>query len=425
MTVGPAARVIGRIDGPAASLDTCENRTVAAFAISTDGQTGVAAIDLATPGAAPTTLTGPSTHRRHPPVVLAGSGDTATIAWWETARAGAGRIAWTEGDASGAPYPAPRELPAEFGSNPRGAGRPPAVIAVEGRPAGRHSTGQERLGVWQRAPGTRAGWKRVGRTTTSAPIGFVALGTGEGTAVVGSWNPPRVFALSPHGRGTDGPVTSLPGRPAGPTPLWLGRASGAILAGWSEWVPGPTGAIAVRLSRSTDGGASWAPPRTLLERQDGLHPLAHFAVDGTSVAATWRTAKSGAERIVLATSTDAGNSFSPPQELDSGRPGTERTRPRVAIAGNRVLAAWQEREGAALAIHASLSRDLGSTLAVRAARVAEAAVGRAIRNPAPWLLGGGRGGILWESTEDLPPGGRPDPTTGPELVTLHHRTLRR
>src|SRR5690606_6351874 len=101
--------------------------------------------------------------------------------------------------------------------------------------------------------------------------------------------------------------------------------------------------------------------------------------------------------------------------VDSGESGVDRSRPRVALRGPKILVAWQERSAAPeSAIYAALADELGATLPVPATRLDATPDGREPRNPQPWLQADGTGGVLWESRAQRSRERLPIPSAEPE-----------
>lgn len=423
--IGPPGGVLGRPDGPAATLATLASGTVAVFATA-DGSAALLA-ELPRDGAVekrtPTVLSDDSSWRRHPPVALPTQEGQLLVAWRETRPGEPGRMMWIETDASASSLPNPEPLPAAFGSRPEIGGTPPSLTAVEGDPGGPRAGRVRELGVWQRAPAAEGGWIRLGTPLKGLPRLYAATGLGPEIALTALVD--DTGALRFVRSGIDGGRTSMVvrGRPSGPRPVWLAAAGEAVVAGWSETVGGRGGYSAVRTSRSSDGGVTWDKPLDL-GRSRFLEPqLASFASRGSTIVVAWNASDGVIDRIFLAVSHDGGASFSPRRAVDGGTPARERRRVRVALAGDRALIAWQERgRNEPAAVYASFFESLDAEPTIRAERLAEAAPGHAVRNPQPWLSTEG-GGVLWES---LPAPESPQaPATAAPPVLLRARTLRR
>lgn len=418
--VGRADGVVGRPDGPAAALASTSDGAWATWAELGDGGTNISYLRLAG-DRTPARLTTTSRRRRHPPRAFADPGGGVTIAWRETSESDGGRIVVRAGARDRAFAPA-REVTTNAGSDPRGGGAPLVLIAVEGGVPTPRTKPETRLSAWQRVSGAPA-WTEVVPPTRGRPSGFAAFGVARGRLVTATSEAPDGLTLTGWRPGAPPTRTALGAPPAGPNPPWLAAVGPTLLAGWSQWTPG-RGAPAVRVTRSTDGGATWRPPQSVWAAAHGTAPMAHFATDGATVAVTWLTGERDATRVSLAISADAGETFTVVPDVARG-PAAHRARPRVAVAGPHVLVAWQEGDGSgATRIRASASRDVGRALHLRDAAVADAPRGRRVRNPQPWIEASGAGGIVWESVE-RPAGARPSVATGPERVSLHARVLRR
>lgn len=423
--MGPADGVLGRPDGPAAAVTSTPNRTMAAWATSVDGasEIEVAEVGPAFGTTPPTRLTEPSERRRHPPIVF-GDDDRWTVVWRETRTGARGQVAWSE-SVSSTPFTRPQALPGEFGTSPRGTGTPPTWMALEGPPAGARPAKLHELALWQRTTKSGAGWRRLGPALRGRGLGFTALGLADERAAWALLGREGALDLGTSTAAAASLRTETGSRPAGPRPVWLSPGPGGLLAAWSEWTPG--GSASVRISLSTTAGRSWQSHTTLEKTPRGPHPLAAFGRDGTTVAAVWLREVAGDRRIVLATSTDGGASFSP-DVLEMAAP--DRTgrpsRPQLAVRGKNVLVVWQvEVPGGGSQVRAALSEDGGASLSFADELVAGAEPGRAVRNPQAWMHRDGTGGVLWESLASpdttAPPSGSPTPP----IVTLHASRLRR
>ena len=151
------------------------------------------------------------------------------------------------------------------------------------------------------------------------------------------------------------------------------------------------------------------------------HPEAHWAAQGERVSATWSALHDGRDRIFVTQSSDFGLNFSAPIAVDSSEIDVERSRPRASPTSGGCLSSWQERRGEArYSIRASLIDEAG--LVWSDLEVASEGSGRALRNPQPWLLEDGSGGITWESVviENDGPG---TSSRHPPGVSLHFRRL--
>lgn len=418
--VGRIDGVVGRPDGPAAALVSTRDGTWTTWAEVDAGGTDIACVRLAD-DRAPVRLTTESDRRRHPPRAFADPEGGVTIAWRENSETDGGRIVVRSRRPDRLFLPA-REIPAKVGSDVRGGGAPLVLMAVEGAAPTPRNASATRLSAWQRLPGT-TGWAEVAPPTRGRPWGFAAHGVGGGRLVTATIESAGELTLTRWRDDAPPRRTALDARPVGPNPPWLASAGRTLLAGWSQWTPG-RGAPAVRIARSTDGGATWTPPRAVWSAPDGTAPMAHFATDGVTVAAAWLTGEGKRTRVAVAVSTDAGETFAAVPDVARGS-ATRRARPRVAVAGPHVLVAWQERDGGGRTrIRASASRDRGRTLHLRDEAVADAPRDRRLRNPQPWIHASGAGGVVWESLAP-PPRARPSVATEPERVTLHVRRLRR
>lgn len=423
--VGPPNAIVARLDGPAAHVTSTGERVVAAFVRESDGIRTLVAWPLSASSPTPRAIArAPSSARLHPPLGFT-DGDRVTLVWRALSEERGREIQWSREDASGAWSP-PRTLLLDDRATGRLAGQSGAepTIAIALAAGGRASTpGPTTLRVWQNPASAESGWKSLGSPLSGFASGYSVVGTAPGRAIAAWIGTDRRLQLQriTASSAESGPATSFASRPAAPSQVWLTSLGERVLAAWSEWSPGA--AAAVNVSRSQDGGASWTTPGRLAHDARGAHPLASFDRDGATVAAVWRSHEKGADRILLALSRDFGATFTAPTYVDAEPTDGHRTRPRVAIRGTRVLVAWQEGDSEAVGgtIRASLSDDLGRSLAIRGHALATTDGSRAVRDPQPWLSTRA-GGVLWESAARRPPTG---PTTGPApRVSLHGRRLR-
>ena len=137
---------------------------------------------------------------------------------------------------------------------------------------------------------------------------------------------------------------------------------GAIYVAWRAILPGDIRDVVV--TRSTDGGKTWAEPvRTRAD--DWVYPgcphagpsLELDAAGGVHVA--WWTGKEGEAGVYYAQSTDGGKSFSA-QPIATG----ERARPahvQLAVAGDQVYVAWDDGLGDMPRVLLRRSADGGET----------------------------------------------------------------
>jgi BNR repeat protein len=111
------------------------------------------------------------------------------------------------------------------------------------------------------------------------------------------------------------------------------------------WWTGKEGSAGVQYTRSTDGGATFGPPVPLgLARYSRA---AHVQLglgtgpDSTLVVAAWDDGTRKVPRIVTRLSRDGGRTFGPTEALSA--PDRQAGYPTVAVQGDSVSVAWQER----------------------------------------------------------------------------------
>jgi hypothetical protein len=170
-------------------------------------------------------------------------------------------------------------------------------------------------------------------------------------------------------RSTDGgrtweanrPIYSDPTCPCCRTSVAV-AGDGTIYFAWRAILPGDVRDVVV--TRSTDGGASWAEP--VPARADGWvypgcpHAGPSLEVDAKGdVHVAWWTGKEGEAGVYYARSTDGGRSFTA-QAMATG----EKARPahvQLAVAGERVYVAWDDGLGEVPQVLLRRSADGGET----------------------------------------------------------------
>ena len=106
---------------------------------------------------------------------------------------------------------------------------------------------------------------------------------------------------------------------------------------WQDESGGPS---QIFYSRSTDGGDTFTAPRNL-SQAPGAARSPVIAISGTNVYAAWDDKTPGTHEIFFAHSSDAGATFSAPQNISNS--GTFATAPNLAASGNDVYLTWTER----------------------------------------------------------------------------------
>ena len=109
-------------------------------------------------------------------------------------------------------------------------------------------------------------------------------------------------------------------------------------------------AAAVAISAQSPRSASPAPPQTALGVVGAVSATPSLAVDGRTVAVVWTASKDGAANVYVATSGDAGATFSEPRrvnDVDGDATANNEQPPRVAISrsgSNRIVTVvWSKR----------------------------------------------------------------------------------
>lgn len=114
--------------------------------------------------------------------------------------------------------------------------------------------------------------------------------------------------------------------------------SDGVFALWTEYKDGKSN---VFFSKSTDGGNTFAVPINLSESNVGQSDYAAFAVKDKDVYVVWQTSISGTASVFLTKSTDGGTSFARPVMIsDKSKLAAF---PQIAISDAHVYSAWLEK----------------------------------------------------------------------------------
>lgn len=176
------------------------------------------------------------------------------------------------------------------------------------------------------------------------------------------------------------------------------------------------GVVAADLSLPADGaqpasgdgtpGVLGASRPVLAPAADGAHQRhPDLAADGSRVVVTFSEGTRSGGAVRVAVSADGGASFAAAPFFDALPAGPVRRTPRVAVAGERILVAWEQEDPAtgAASVEAATGLDGGATWS--AARVA----GDAAEAWAPDVAVDPADGTLHVAWLDLRAGGRPKP----------------
>lgn len=184
------------------------------------------------------------------------------------------------------------------------------------------------------------------------------------------------------------------------SPIWpaLAWSSGRLTIAWTGGVVGSRNRSWLWSSSSTDGGASWSEPRTIYAGP--AQAIFHLVAQGPGIHIAWSGGGLDASGVYYNSSADGGATWSrpddAPQRLDEGTAKVPAGRVRLAVAGPRVAAVWQEGDHA---IQFRGSTDGGATWSGSPLRVA-AEEKEALRLPQV-AIGDGAAWVLWERWADM------------------------
>ncbi len=173
-----------------------------------------------------------------------------------------------------------------------------------------------------------------------------------------------VASLNAPGASVAGTPVVLPaqlgGHPAVPPRPAVAAANGWLYVAWVERVPGVDLKDRVVLSRSQDG-LTWSAPLTLSNGQAQARQPA-LGADGDLVVAAWidEGAEGQVGAIRLSRSIDAGAHFAP---YANAAPAGDTSDPAVAVKANAVAVAWSRVDGAGRAVSVTRSEDFGANFA--------------------------------------------------------------
>ena len=107
------------------------------------------------------------------------------------------------------------------------------------------------------------------------------------------------------------------------------------------WIENKSGKSDVFFSKSTDGGNTFATPINLSESNLGQSDYAAFAVKDKNVYVVWQTSLTGTASVFLTKSSDGGTSFARPVMIsDQSKLAAF---PQIAVSDSHVYSAWLEK----------------------------------------------------------------------------------
>lgn len=161
---------------------------------------------------------------------------------------------------------------------------------------------------------------------------------------------------------------------------------GAVHVAWHD---AGSGRFEILYSRSTDGGATFAPPLAISGPDEAQVPA--LAVDGEgTVYAVWEGGGGQSRGLLVSGSTDGGRTFSPPRPLATAAAKL----PAIAAHGKgQVLVAWQDSSGPGRQILSRGSTDGGRSFGPPHPLAPHAAGTRA---PAIAVGPGGTAVVVWQ-----------------------------
>ena len=163
-------------------------------------------------------------------------------------------------------------------------------------------------------------------------------------------------------RSTDGgvifaPPVNLSANPGdSKLPAIAAHGKGAVYVAWQDST-GPGRQIL--LTRSTDGGKTFDPPRPVTPHAAGTRAAAISVEASGAVILVWQGTAKGTPGVVFSRSADRGQTFSPPRLLAPGV--RERQAPAVATADGEIYLVWRDRVAGRWEILFARSGDGGQT----------------------------------------------------------------
>ena len=222
-------------------------------------------------------------------------------------------------------------------------------------------------GLWE-GGGTVTGWWRA--LSLLVALGVVpTCGSGGDTPSGGGDDepPPVVMHLLP----TDVRVNeSLDAHTQAPEICAFGNLVFVV------WMDGRNGGWSIYFNRSTDGGLTWSPTDTRIDRSPAAAPSCwspRMTCCGERVYVVWRDERSGLSDLYVNRSVDGGVSWQPSDvRLDQDLPGAaDSYDPEIVCTGDLVYVVWEDYRRAVEDVHLSVSHDAGQTWAISDVRLNE------------------------------------------------------
>ena len=105
------------------------------------------------------------------------------------------------------------------------------------------------------------------------------------------------------------------------------------------WQDSTFGNFEILIAKSTDGGQTFSTPENI-SNNNGTSVVPTVAIQGNNVYVAWQDSTFGNFEILIAKSTDGGQTFSTPENISNneGFSGS----PEIAVNGNNVYVVWQD-----------------------------------------------------------------------------------
>ena len=150
---------------------------------------------------------------------------------------------------------------------------------------------------------------------------------------------------------------SLPGAAAFDADIASSADGNSLVATW-----GRTDGVLdrIQVTRSSDGGQTWATPLNISGNDAGEARVA-MTPAGNKVVAVWLRRDGAVFRVEAATSNDGGATWSTPSFISVGGQQARDARVEVSSDGQRAMALWKRNDGTHYRIQAAFSTDAGLT----------------------------------------------------------------
>jgi Neuraminidase (sialidase) len=194
---------------------------------------------------------------------------------------------------------------------------------------------------------------------------------------------------------------------------------------WSVWVGLRSGRSRLYLSRSTDGGHTWANPLELSGESQSVFGQ-HILRSGERVLVVWQDKRTGRERLFAVSSSDGGATWTPPTRIDhlpDDLPTDAFGSMAVMSPAGEVFVIWSDGRHGRDDIFFGRSADGGRTWDNKDIRVDADEAGTAVsRFPSIARGGDGRIAVVWDDDRAGYEGvylrvrsSGPQPAWGPEI----------